>query len=275
MKPIIVAVTLVVFLMNISVRTVGAERKNETVIAMLALKSDKLASKEVIASALRKALGASVAVSDLEQDKDVISFKTGGNLCIVGLIDRPIPWGDLEGPCATSWMWKEAEAAMRSHVAHFIVTVIGANGSRVERAVVLTRILAGIASVHETAGVYWGDATAVHEPKQFIELAKTATADNPPVALWVDIRIWKDKQGMLSFATTGLAAFGKMEVELLATKGDSVRCLDLVSGAAFLLLTGSDFKDGDTIGLSAEDKVKTSHKKSVWDRPGKVLRIYF
>jgi hypothetical protein len=44
-------------------------------------------------------------------------------------------------------------------------------------------------------------------------------------------------------------------------------------GVADSLLRGEIFNDGETVGPDADTKYKIHLQKSVWDRPGKVLRI--
>jgi len=40
------------------------------------------------------------------------------------LVPRPIPWSQLEGPCATAWYWPAAADALRDHAAHLLVTLV-------------------------------------------------------------------------------------------------------------------------------------------------------
>ncbi len=251
------------------------EENKMTTLAFLALKKADVAKAEDFKASLAKVYGKEPDIKNLSVSDTTITFNHKGNFCMLGLIDKPIPWGDLEGPCATAWWWKEAEKEMKAHRAHFIATVIGEKGNALEQTVDLTKYIAAAADCHEASGIYWGNGTLVHEPSKFIDSAKKITPKDFSTNLWVDIRFWKTDDGKATFVTTGLEAFDKMEVEVVGSAKDFDDIYNLVSGAAYLQIAGSTFKDGDTIGADEKTKIKTSHEKSIWDRPEKVLRLHF
>jgi len=41
-------------------------------------------------------------------EENTIGFAVGDDIVLLGVMPAPIPWGDLEGPCETSWLWPEA-----------------------------------------------------------------------------------------------------------------------------------------------------------------------
>ena len=43
-------------------------------------------------------------------------FACGDAHCAVSLMPAPIPWPELEGPCATAWWWPQATERMRAHI---------------------------------------------------------------------------------------------------------------------------------------------------------------
>src|SRR5690348_15763012 len=45
-------------------------------------------------------------------DDGKLVINAHGGFLAVSLMRAPIPWSELEGPCATAWWWPEAEAAM-------------------------------------------------------------------------------------------------------------------------------------------------------------------
>ena len=51
----------------------------------------------------------------------------------------PIPWSDLEGPCATSILWPKAAEELRPHTGHLIVTVLRQDDDPLEGSRMLTR----------------------------------------------------------------------------------------------------------------------------------------
>src|SRR4029453_16757167 len=62
--------------------------------------------------------------SEISQKDATLSFSVGESIVAIGLMPAPIPWRDLDGPCATSWFWPKAAEELRKHGQHLIVTVL-------------------------------------------------------------------------------------------------------------------------------------------------------
>jgi hypothetical protein len=247
--------------------------KDGPLLAFVALNQDWFASPEVLETRLKEFLRPEPGFSSFESKDSSIMFEVRGRIAAVSLMPIPIPWSDLEGPCATSWLWREATESMKEHKSHLIVMLLGSPLGPLDGAVTLTKIVAAMVEAHDTAGVFWSLGTLVVKPEMFVDIAKTATVENPPVPIWIEHRVQKNEDNSLNVITTGLDTFGCMEVEVLNSKNGLEELLNMVGGLAHLQLRGDVFKDGDTVGFDAETRIKTSHCKSIWDRPGKVLRM--
>ena len=139
----------------------------------------------------------------------------------VTLVDKPIPWSQIEGPCATAWYWPEAESVMRQHKAHLFVTLIDENPKRVEQSFRLTRLLSALSAVSPAVGLVWGASGAVHQPDAFAQLASKATPEDLPLNLWIDFRVYeKENNEGFGLFTTGLDALGCREFEVPDFTGD-------------------------------------------------------
>lgn len=261
--------------LGLAASAVQAGDKDMTLVAMVALKDAKLAEAEAFGRALAKHLPDAAQVKNLAVKDGVLSFDYRRAVGVVALMPAPIPWSDVEGPCATSWMWKEATAEMKGHLAHLIVTLKGKAKDRIEMALALTQVVAAAVESHHAAGVYWGDGTVVHAPKVFVEQAAEATRDSLPIALWVEFRLRANPDRTVNVVTTGLAPFGAMEIEVIQSRKDPRAVLPFVMDLALLLLNGEKIADGDTVGGSEDEKVKTRHAASVRMREGKVLRVEY
>ena len=103
------------------------EGVNDVALAFLALKNDKLPNKEALVKALTEQFGEKVKLKEVEIDKEKnsVSLTINGHSCVMMQVGRPIPWGDLEGPCATAYFWKEATEVMKAHKDHYICTMFG------------------------------------------------------------------------------------------------------------------------------------------------------
>jgi len=197
-----------------------------------------------------------------------------GSLSVIGqFIPAPIPWGDLEGPCQTAWLWPNAEAALRPHAAHMIVTTFGEDDP-VARARALTIGLAGIlGACPEALGVYWGDATLVIPSNLFQDMAKEILPEGLPLYLWIDFRVGKNAGKTAGF-TVGLKGLGHMEFETDNATDDVGTLRErLFNLASYVLENGPVIKDGHTVGADEHEKIQVTYCKSMYGQEGTVMRL--
>ncbi len=195
----------------------------------------------------------------------------------VTLVDKPIPWQQLEGPCVTAWYWPEAESVLRQHTAHLFVTLIDENPKGVQQSFRLTRLLTALAAVSPAAGIVWGASGAVHEPVAFSQLASKATAEDLPLNLWIDFRVYeKENNEGFGLFTTGLDALGHREFEVPNFTGDPHQLVGAVYNVThYLLEKQPTLRDSEVIGLPNEQEVTIHEDQSQINPEQDVLRLEF
>jgi hypothetical protein len=205
--------------------------------------------------------GATLAALDVE-----------GEPSMIGLVPAPIPWSQLAGPCATAWWWAEATSICRPCPAHYVVQTQSSDGDVFAANLRLTAIVAAVLGAARAPAVYWGAGTLVRSAADFCEQADVATRDLLPLRLWIDFRVEPGEKDELFFATTGMKAFGLMEIETVAPRTRADYVLDRMFNAAHYLCDhGPVLKHGHTFGLSANEKIRISQRHSRWQRAGDVL----
>jgi hypothetical protein len=250
--------------------------KTKTWIGMVALNSPLLPEVSVITAAFSQRCSDYRVSDDIEEQDHTRLFKLDGNLVAISLMPLPIPWRDLEGPCATAWWWPEATARMKSHKAHVMVALMGDSGDLITRHIQLTHLVAAIAATADAAGVYWGSGTVVHEPQAFQEQSAGLSPDNLEPQLWIDMRLAQNDDGSYRYFTTGMSFFDHLEIEIDRATLDPEEILDFCySIINYILTSGVTIKHGETIGRSAREKIKVTHERSMWDREGKVMKLAF
>lgn len=249
------------------------DQKSHPVFAFVALKKLSQPTPQEVEKALKSSLPEGSKIEHIEVDDKAVTFEVNGMPAMIGSMDFPIPWGDLEGPCATCWHWKEATEQMKLQKAHVIVMLLGEKGPQIDRCVLLTKLLSATTKMFDAVGVYWGHGSVVLSVDELQKMAATATVDDPPLMAWIEFRIQKNDDGTCNVLTTGLDYFSCMEIEVMHSSKKPTEVLNMVMGTAYLLLKGEKFKDGDTVGPDADTKIKTHYAKSVWDRPAQVLKI--
>lgn len=186
----------------------------------------------------------------------------------------PIPWSDLEGPCATAWYWPEATERMKNHKSHIIVSVVGTKLDKIDNALLLTKIVSAVAECASTAGIYWGAGTIVHSVETFKEMTEGRNREILPLYAWVDFRVIPEKKNSFSLFTTGFKLFDIMEIEIIKSKKQPNVLIDKAFNMGhYILDNGPVVKNGDTIGFTAGEKIKILHKNSMWDKSDKVYQL--
>ncbi len=215
--------------------------------------------------------------NDIRFEDGLLSFQLGDELFVLALMSAPYPWSDLEGPCATAWMWPKNMPAigLKHHRTHLLVTMISGRSNPVRRRLMLTAVTAAAAQQPGVMGIYWGDSTMVHYPKIFGEMAHLVTTQNaPPLYLWVDYRLFRNPNGTTGLFTTGLKALGHMEIEIPSIKMPVGKLREWAMNISqYLLTNGPVLKDGNTIGMTAEQQIRIRHRPSMFGRRDMVLRM--
>jgi hypothetical protein len=215
-------------------------------------------------------------VKDLEEKDQVLSFQIGSCMGFVSLMEAPIPWGDLDEACATSVLWPNAEATLRTHSMHMVVAVTG-EASAIERSRLLTQIIASlIQCVPPLSGVYWGAAGLVISPAMFREFATEILPEGPPLHMWVNFRVGRNDKGTTSGFTRGLAALDLMDIETDSSIDSPSELRErLESIAGYLLGNGLVIADGDSLGESETEKIRVVYAPSQFGSSEKVMRLEF
>ena len=192
------------------------------------------------------------------------------------LVPTPVPWSQLEGPCATAWYWPAAKEALQNHGAHLVVTLIDESGKSTEKSMALTQLVSGLAAQQGVAGVFWGPGRIVHPPGAFIEQAVQSTKEDFPLFLWVDFRVERSEPVGARLYTTGLEALGFNELEVIDFPGEPQALLEFCYNVAhYQLVNQKHLDDGDTVGLTDEVQVIAQRTGSMFDESLEVVRLNF
>ncbi len=208
--------------------------------------------------------------------ENMFSCTLGNSTAAATLIDRAVPWSQLEGPCATAWYWPDAAEALRDHKAHILVTMVDEGGKAIENSQRLMQLAAGVTATSQAQGVFWGPGRLVHPARAFLDQAVPSTAEDLPLFLWVDFRVERTETGNVQLYTTGLEALGHTEMESREFPGEPQRLLEFAYNLAhYQLCQSKTINDGDTIGLTEEIQVIARHQGSMFDDSLEVLQLEF
>jgi hypothetical protein len=247
------------------------------VIAALLLEGDSFPVDAFLKDAARTRIAGKAVSAVNRGDGGVFSFEVGDEFLALAVMPAPYPAADLEGPIATSWMWPRQPPIekVKQHRSHLLITLTGGAGDPVRRRLILTAVTALAARQPGVMAVYWPEGTLVIYPPLFIEMATNINSPQaPPLYLWVDLRAFRNQDGTTGLFTTGLSFLGHMEIEIPRIEMAPGELREwLLNIMYYLLENGPVLKHGETIGMSAEQKIRIRHCPSSFGHPGKVIRL--
>ena len=247
-----------------------------TALSMVLCNAPPRLTCDTVAAELRR-LDPEAAITELDADKgDVIAFRVGGAFVAVMVIDMPMPWSDLEGPCATSVMWPQCTDVVKSHSAHAIVSVMG-QLTPLAQSALLTRLTAAVMAASDAClGVYWGNARMLVRKDVFCSFATDMLPDGPPFHIWVDVRVGRAGTGTSAGYTTGMQALGHKEFVAACALEPPVELRKrLESLSMYVLDNGPVLKNGHTVGESADEKIRIVYGASPFGHEGEVMQLEY
>jgi Domain of unknown function (DUF4261) len=216
------------------------------------------------------------AASDIIEKDGTLTLQLGAANLILAKMPTPMPWSDLEGPCATSILWKNATADVSKHSLHWIATVTGKLDPLPLSKLLTQATAAAMAACEGAIGVYWANAKLVIPKNIFIDFAKELLPHGPPLHIWLDFQVGQESENSYFGFTTGMKALGHMELE---TQSSPERPGELrerfLALAGYLVENGPVIRDGDTLGEDADERIRVVYSDSAFGNHGKVMRLVY
>ena len=242
-----------------------------------------------------------LAFDNIQSDDRKFTFRDGPTTYAVTLMDGPVPWSQLQTPCANAWYWPEAALEMQRHTNHLIVGVLDDEVAQIERNLKLSHLTAAVAGNSGIApvGVLWNPTAGtdsldvsyglIHRPKDFVAHCAEISPDALPLELWISFIPSQCADGSFLMSTRGLESFGMKELEIsvtpeyllnnkLLTEEDLYKMPEWVyhrmfNFAHYCLDHPVQVKAGETIGMSDNEKIDIIPGFSRFDSNRQVLYL--
>jgi hypothetical protein len=204
-----------------------------------------------------------------------ISFGVGQAHVVAVKMPAPIPWSDLEGPCATGVLWDDAVSEVKRHQSHVIITVIG-SADAVASSVLLTQATVSLMAATQAMGVYWCNASMLVPRDLFTDVAMEVMPFGPPLLIWVDFRVGKDEGRTSSGFTTGMHALDHREFTAKGVKEppDELRNR-LIGLCEYVISNGPVINDGCTVGQDRHEKIRVVYGESDFGHENEVIKLVY
>ncbi len=185
-----------------------------------------------------------------EDDPANFLYMDHGVCAAASFVDAPVPNGQAERAAQLNFLWKEAAAVTRTHVAQVMITVIDLGKNPLELGTIFTQLCASCLKLPNAVGLY--TSGTVWEPKYYREVSAPAKSGHPPVMSWVYCGVYQTEMGMCGY-TNGLSSFGKEELEILNSRHSAADVWDVLTKTAYhVLVRNVTLKDGDKVTLSEQ-----------------------
>ncbi|WP_299456821.1 DUF4261 domain-containing protein [uncultured Microscilla sp.] len=238
-------------------------QESKTVLGMIALESAIFPKPEKFIEVFEEDWGISLGLSDLNSsENNATVLQVGNQIVALMFIDKPVPWVDLEQVCKLAYYWPEAAETLKPHQAHIVVSVMS-DEDGVTKYNLLTKVNASLLKLSPALGVYMGTQNLVMSTERYLEESELIKTNALPISLWVYFGLYAEDEGKISGYTYGLSEFGKMELEVSHSEQTLTDIYGFLYNISHYLLAHSPvLKDGETIGMTAEQKVMMTHQPS-------------
>ena len=248
----------------------GDTDSDSLALAMIALNEPRLPDEAALSAWLAARHVDLPPLTAVRRDGVVITADWSSLLVALSLMPVPIPLGRVDERCS-SWP-PEALRRLKDHRAHLIVSVAGDALGTIERNLALTWLVAAAASTTDSSAVYWGSGDVLAPPDDVADETASMSRDQLPLDLWIDFRMEREDDGSISLSTKGMRALGHTDLEVVRSRLDPATIRNRAWNAAHYLLDhGPVLKDGDTFGISNEERFRIEHVSS--SEGDRVLRL--
>jgi hypothetical protein len=250
----------------------AAEPNRSSALSFVLVAEPKLPEPKAFRSDLEKRLAGRLKINDMEADDEkVILLRMSGGTVMVGLIDSPLPQGQIEDLCKSAWYWRQACDATAMHRAHIVVSVLHTDLDTLDTSLLLTDVVGALMDPNAIAS-YWG--ASLQSRDAVLRQTARMSRDTPPVWLWMNFRLTNDIEKGFSLSTQGMEAFGLREIEAQDINRPGLEIFTLLIGMArYLVSTGPVIKDGETIGESPALNIRVRQGPSYWREGATVYRV--
>ena len=195
------------------------------------------------------------------KEGSALVFEVDDMMLCFSYFDAPVPDKEAEYNAENNYLWPEAVEVTKTHVAQLCVAVLSRNVSIVEAGELFVKGASSCLKLANAIGFY--ASGTVFEPKFYIEASTVMKEDTLPILNWIYFGFTRGKQGP-GIYTYGMTAFGKDELEILDSRMRPEELSEFLYDVVYYILESDvTLRDGETIGMSEEQKLAITRSEGV------------
>lgn len=205
-----------------------------------------------------------------KQAQEIHSIGFDGGRVIVMMVPAAVPDNEADHGFEYSISSWSKSFRKPDHNAHLMVTLqLDGELSASDAQRLFTRVLASVIEASNAVGVYWGQVSVSHPSDFFIDVVNGD--EDFWVMLWTGVSRATPQPDRLSLLSLGMEQLG---IENLQVSGPKSMNQDLLMNffqlLGYAIERGEVIPDGDTVGSSADERLKVRHEASPIE-PGKTI----
>ena len=270
---IVINVILAVGLFSFIKREPKVEaNKHSMILGMVLLEDPNSFSVSQVVTDLRNRW--QLKVDDTESGDEASVLVIDGYKVAIGNMPVPIPGDEIRQTAQYNYLWPDGEQEAVKHKAHLIVSLMSAGKDPIAENLLFNKVISSILNQSKSLGVYVGGRSLLLSKAFYLANTETMSREDLPLYNWVYFGL-RSENGKQSVYTYGLADFNKKEMEII----DSPHSLEELSGmmfnmAHYVIAHDVTLQHGETIGISAEQKLKITESKGKY-LEGNTLKIKY
>ena len=199
------------------------------------------------------------------KEKDMLVGNIDDIMVAVALMPAPIPDNEAVESAKTNYRWKDAikiAEEAEEHKAHILVSLLG-EPNLVDGAKLYTKIISALTKQENCTGI--NVLGTVLNPDMYRDFTEYYVENDMfPVENMIFIGLYASEDEKINAYTYGMEAFGKKEMEIIASSQSPEDVYYFLQGIADYVITSDVIlQDGETIGFSAEQKIPISQSKGI------------
>lgn len=179
----------------------------------------------------------------------------------IAVIPAKVPEEEVEKNAEYNYLWENGVEESSQHNGHIIISIMNTGKNPVQENLLFSKIASAAMNNSRSIGIYIGGRSLVLKKNFYQANVEMMSEEDLPLYNWIYFGLRKEK-GKHSVYTYGLADFGKMEMEIIDSDNSPEELSEMMFNLAhYVVAYDVTLKDGKTIGLSAEQKLKISESK--------------
>lgn len=213
-------------------------------------------------------------VNDKETSDFAAVLVIGEYNVAIANIPAAIPEGEVERTAEYNYFWENGVEETSKHKGHIVLSIMNAGKNAVQENLLYSKIASAVMNNSKSLGIYIGSRSLVLKKDFYQANVENMTKDDLPLYNWIYFGLRKEN-GKQSVYTYGLAEFSKKEMEIVESDKSIEELNEMMFNLThYVIAYDVILKDKETIGISAEQKLKISESKGKF-LEGKTLKVEY